>query len=197
MALFMLIPAQSIALLAWPHTGAGLAAVAAILPELEISMRYNDAGEQRMFLNGKDVSTEIRLPEISLCASDISALPVVRAYLLEMQRRMAREHSVIMDGRDIGTVVLPQAELKIFLTASAEARALRRQRELAQKGTPESFEEVLRDIQYRDEQDTSRAAAPLKRAEDAVLVDTSDIDFDASLALLESIVEQKLGIKKV
>ncbi len=173
------------------------AAVAAILPELEISMRYNDAGEQRMFLNGKDVSTEIRLPEISLCASDISALPVVRAYLLEMQRRMAREHSVIMDGRDIGTVVLPQAELKIFLTASAEARALRRQRELAQKGTPESFEEVLRDIQYRDEQDTSRAAAPLKRAEDAVLVDTSDIDFDASLALLESIVEQKLGIKKV
>lgn len=173
------------------------AAVAAILPELEISMRYNDAGEQRMFLNGKDVSTEIRLPEISLCASDISALPVVRAYLLEMQRRMAREHSVIMDGRDIGTVVLPQAELKIFLTASAEARALRRQRELAQKGTPESFEEVLRDIQYRDEQDTSRAAAPLKRAEDAVLVDTSDIDFDASLALLEGIVEQKLGIKKV
>lgn len=173
------------------------AAVAAILPELEISMRYNDAGEQRMFLNGKDVSTEIRLPEISLCASDISALPVVRAYLLEMQRRMAREHSVIMDGRDIGTVVLPQAELKIFLTASAEARALRRQRELAQKGTPESFEEVLRDIQYRDEQDTSRAAAPLKRAEDAVLVDTSDIDFDASLALLESIVEQKLGVKKV
>lgn len=99
------------------------AAVAAILPELEISMRYNDAGEQRMFLNGKDVSTEIRLPEISLCASDISALPVVRAYLLEMQRRMAREHSVIMDGRDIGTVVLPQAELKIFLTASAEARS--------------------------------------------------------------------------
>lgn len=173
------------------------AAVAAILPELEISMRYNDAGEQRMFLNGEDVSAEIRLPEISLCASDISALPVVRAYLLEMQRRMAREHSVIMDGRDIGTVVLPQAELKIFLTASAEARALRRQRELAQKGTPESFEEVLRDIQYRDEQDTSRAAAPLKRAEDAVLVDTSDIDFDASLALLESIVEQKLGIKKV
>lgn len=173
------------------------AAVAAILPELEISMRYNDAGEQRMFLNGEDVSAEIRLPEISLCASDISALPVVRAYLLEMQRRMAREHSVIMDGRDIGTVVLPQAELKIFLTASAEARALRRQRELAQKGTPESFEEVLRGIQYRDEQDTSRAAAPLKRAEDAVLVDTSDIDFDASLALLESIVEQKLGIKKV
>lgn len=172
-------------------------AVAAILPELEISMRYNDAGEQRMFLNGEDVSAEIRLPEISLCASDISALPVVRAYLLEMQRRMAREHSVIMDGRDIGTVVLPQAELKIFLTASAEARALRRQRELAQKGTPESFEEVLRDIQYRDEQDTSRAAAPLKRAEDAVLVDTSDIDFDASLALLEGIVEQKLGIKRV
>lgn len=173
------------------------AELSAILPELEISMLYNDAGEQRMFLNGEDVSGEIRLPEISLRASDISAHPAVRAYLLEMQRRMAREHSVIMDGRDIGTVVLPQAELKIFLTASAEARALRRQRELKQKGIQESFEEVLRDIQYRDEQDTSRAAAPLKKAEDAVLVDTSDIDFDESLVLLESIIEQKLGIKKV
>ncbi len=173
------------------------AEVTAILPELDISMRYNEAGEQRMFLNGEDVSAEIRRPEISLCASDVSALAGVRAYLLDMQRRMAREHNVIMDGRDIGTVVLPQAELKIFLTASAQARALRRQRELEQKGTPESFEEVLRDIQYRDEQDSSRAAAPLRKAEDAVLVDTSEIDFDASLSLLESVIEEKLGIKKV
>lgn len=173
------------------------AEITAILPELDISMRYNEAGEQCMFLNGEDVSGEIRRPEISICASDVSALAGVRAYLLDMQRRMAREHNVIMDGRDIGTVVLPQAELKIFLTASAEARALRRQRELEQKGTPESFDEVLRDIKYRDEQDSSRAAAPLRRAEDAVLVDTSDIDFDASLALLESVIEEKLGIKKV
>ena len=134
------------------------AAVAAILPELDISMRYSAAGEQRMFLNGEDVSAEIRSPEISICASDVAALPVVRAFLMELQRRMARENSVIMDGRDIGTVVLPDAELKVFLTASAEARAQRRLLELEHKGVAVSFAEVLRDIEYRDEQDTSRAA---------------------------------------
>ena len=160
------------------------AAVAAMLPELEIEMKYNDAGEQRMFLDGEDVSAAIRLPEISIAASDVSALPAVRAFLLEMQRKMAREHSVIMDGRDIGTVVLPDAELKIFLTASAEARARRRMLELQAKGVDSSFDEVLRDIRYRDEQDSSRAAAPLRQAEDAVLVDTSEIDFDQSFAVL-------------
>lgn len=171
-------------------------AVKAMLPELKIEMRYNEAGEQRMFLNGDDVSAEIREPEISICASDVSALPAVRAFLLEMQRHMAREHSVIMDGRDIGTVVLPQAELKIFLTASAKARADRRLLELRRKGIESSFEEVLRDIEYRDEQDTARAAAPLKKADDAVLVDTSDIDFEQSLALLCGIIEKRLGVKR-
>ena len=171
-------------------------AVKAMLPELRIEMRYNEAGEQRMFLNGDDVSAEIREPEISICAYDVSALPAVRSFLLEMQRQMAREHSVIMDGRDIGTVVLPQAELKIFLTASAKARADRRLLELRRKGIESSFEEVLRDIEYRDEQDTARAAAPLKKADDAVLVDTSDIDFEQSLARLCGIIEKRLGVKR-
>ena len=169
-------------------------AVKALLPGLEIEMRYNEAGEQRMFLNGEDVSTEIRLPEVSLCASDVSALPAVRAFLLEMQRKMAREHDVIMDGRDIGTVVLPDAELKIFLTASAEARAERRLKELQAKGVDASFDEVLRDIQYRDEQDSNRAAAPLRAAEDAVTVDTTEIDFDASFRLFCSVIHEHLGL---
>ena len=171
-------------------------AVKALLPELKVEMRYNEAGEQRMFLNGEDVSTEIRLPEVSICASDVSALPAVRAYLLEMQRKMAREQDVIMDGRDIGTVVLPDAELKIFLTASAEARAERRLKELQAKGVEADFEEVLRDIRYRDEQDSSRAAAPLKAAEDAVPVDTTEIDFEASFRLLCSIIRERLGVRE-
>ncbi len=173
------------------------AAVAAMLPELDIRMAYNEEGEQRMYLNGEDVSAAIRMPEISICASDVSALPAVRAYLLEMQRKMARENNVIMDGRDIGTVVLPDAELKIFLTASAEARAERRMKELAAKGVEADFEEVLRDIRYRDEQDSNRAAAPLKPAEDSVLVDTTEIDFDSSAALLKSIIREKLGVEEI
>ena len=124
----------------------------------------------------------------------VSAMPAVRAYLLEMQRRMARTHNVIMDGRDIGTVVLPDAELKIFLTASAAARAQRRLLELQGKSVKADYDEVLRDIEYRDKQDTSRAAAPLKAAEDAVRVDTSDIDFEQSAALLRSIVRERLGV---
>lgn len=170
-------------------------AVKALLPRLEIGMDYNEAGEQRMRLNGEDVSAAIRLPEISLCASDVSALPAVRAFLLEMQRKMAREHDVIMDGRDIGTVVLPDAELKIFLTASAEARAERRLKELAGKGIESSFEEVLRDIRYRDEQDTGRAAAPLRAAEDAVTVDTTSLDFEESFAALCRVIRERLGRK--
>ena len=172
-------------------------AVAAMLPEIKITMGYNAEGEQRMYLDEEDVSAEIRLPEISICASDVSALPVVRSYLLEMQRKMARENNVIMDGRDIGTVVLPDAELKIFLTASAEARAERRMKELVAKGVEADFEEVLRDIRYRDEQDSGRAAAPLKPAEDSVLVDTTEIDFAASEALLRSIIRERLGVKEI
>ena len=122
----------------------------------------------------------------------MSALPAVRAYLLEMQRKLARENNVIMDGRDIGTVVLPDAELKIFLTASAEARAERRLKELQAKGVEAVFEDVLRDIRYRDEQDSNRAAAPLKPAEDSVLVDTTEIDFEQSAALLSRIIRERL-----
>ena len=157
------------------------AAVAEMLPPLRIELRYDGEGGQRMFLNGRDVSGEIRLPEISRYASAVSALPVVRAYLMETQRDLARKHDVIMDGRDIGTVVLPDAEVKVFLTASAQARAERRCRELEERGTPQPFEEVLRDIEDRDFRDTHREAAPLRRAEDAALLDTSALDFRQSL----------------
>ena len=169
------------------------AAVEAKLPDIRIRMAYNEEGEQRMFLNGDDVSAEIRLPEVSIAASDVSALPVVRAYLMEMQRSIARENSVIMDGRDIGTVVLPQAELKVFLTASAEARAQRRLLELRQKGVETSIDEVLRDIRYRDEQDSNRAAAPLRQAEDAVLLDTSELGLEESVDALCALIADRLG----
>ena len=170
-------------------------AVQRILPTLDIRMDYNDAGEQRMFLSDEDVSSDIRLPEISICASNVSAHPAVRAFLMEMQRKMARENSVIMDGRDIGTVVLPDADLKIYLTASAEARAHRRMLELQNKGIDASFEDVLKDIELRDYQDTHRAEAPLRRAEDAVLLDTTEIGFDESFELLCRTIEERLGLK--
>ena len=171
-------------------------AVKAILPQLDIRMVYNEAGEQRMMLGEEDVSAEIRLPEISICASNVSAHASVRAFLLEMQRRMAREHDVIMDGRDIGTVVLPDAELKIFLTASAEARAQRRMLELQQKGIEADFESVLKDIELRDYQDSHRKEAPLRQAEDAVLLDTTEIDFEQSFLALCRIIEERLGMLK-
>ncbi len=168
--------------------------VAKLLPELDIEMKYNESGEQRMYLDGEDVSSEIRLPEISICASDVSSLPAVRAYLLEMQRSMAKTNSVVMDGRDIGTVVLPDADLKIFLTASSEARAQRRLLQLKEKGIDSKFEDVLKDIEYRDKQDSGRDVAPLRPAEDSVMVDTSDLGFEETIALLSSIVEEKLGL---
>lgn len=171
-------------------------AVAAILPELTIRLGYNEEGEQRMYLNGEDVSSAIRAPEISICASDVSSLPAVRAFLLEMQRRCARESNVIMDGRDIGTVVLPDAELKIYLTASAEARAQRRLKELLQKGTETDFQAVLRDIEYRDYQDTHREIAPLREAEDAVRLDTSELDLDESCELLYRTIRERLSIEE-
>ena len=170
-------------------------AVSAILPELQIEIRYNEEGEQRMFLNGEDVSAEIRLPEISICASDVSALPPVRAFLLDMQRSLARTNNVVMDGRDIGTVVLPDAEVKIFLTASAEARAERRLLQLQEKGVSSTFEEVLRDIEYRDKQDSSRDIAPLRPAEDSVIVDSSELDFEQTLDALAAVLHEKLGIE--
>ena len=172
-----------------------VSAVMTLLPTLEIAIRYNENGEQCMFLNGENVSREIRLPEISICASDVSAHQEVRTFLLEMQRKFARENDVIMDGRDIGTVVLPEAELKIFLTASPEARARRRLAELLAKGESVTFDEVLKDINYRDEQDANRSAAPLRRAEDAVEVDTSDLNFEQSYALLCEVVINRLAIE--
>ena len=173
------------------------AAVETVLPRLNIQMRYNDAGEQRMYLDEEDVSSRIRMPEISLCASDVSTLPAVRSYLLDMQRRMAKNNNVIMDGRDIGTVVLPDADLKIFMTASAAARAQRRLLELQSEGIRANFEDVLKDIEYRDKQDSSRAAAPMKAAEDAVILDTTNLNLEESYRLLCRTIREKLGLSFV
>lgn len=172
-------------------------AVGKILPRLNIQMRFNAAGEQRMYLDEEDVSSRIRMPEISICASDVSTLPVVRSYLLDMQRRMAKDNNVIMDGRDIGTVVLPDADLKIFMTASSAARAQRRLLELQAKGVRANFEDVFRDIEYRDQQDSTRAAAPMRAAEDAVVLDTTNLNLEESYRLLCRTIEEKLGVRPV
>lgn len=169
------------------------AAVVSMLPELDIDLSYNESGEQRMLLNGSDVSEEIRSPEISMCASNVSAIAAVRDYLTDMQRNMAKKYDVIMDGRDIGTVILPNADVKVFLTASADARAARRYKELIKKGNEISFNEVLSDMKLRDEQDTKRAAAPLKAAEDAVYLDTSDMSFDESVDAVARLIIEKTG----
>ena len=166
--------------------------IAPLLKTIHIDMAFDEAGRQKMLLDGKDVSREIRLPEISMYASNVSALPCVRAYLLEMQRDIARKRSVIMDGRDIGTVVLPDADLKIYLTASAEERARRRCLELSERGTPEPYEAVLREINERDEQDMHRAIAPLRDAADAVRLDTSALNFDESEQALLKLIQEKL-----
>jgi len=166
--------------------------IAPLLKEIRIDMAFDEAGRQKMLLDGKDVSREIRLPEISMYASNVSALPCVRAYLLEMQRDIARKRSVIMDGRDIGTVVLPDADLKIYLTASAEERARRRCLELSERGTPEPYEAVLREINERDEQDMHRAIAPLREAADAIRLDTSALNFDESEQALLKLIQEKL-----
>lgn len=159
-------------------------AVAALLPQIRLEIRLLD-GTQHIYLNGEDVSEAIRAEEIGMAASAVSAHPPVRAFLLDTQRSLAANQNVLMDGRDIGTVVLPNATVKIYLTASAQARAERRCKELQQKGQPADFATVLADIEQRDYQDTHREVAPLKQAEDAILVDTSDIDFDESFALLK------------
>ena len=166
--------------------------IAPLLKTIRIDMAFDEAGRQKMLLDGKDVSREIRLPEISMYASNVSALPCVRAYLLEMQRDIARKRSVIMDGRDIGTVVLPDADLKIYLTASAEERAHRRCLELSERGTPEPYEAVLREINERDEQDMHRAIAPLREAADAIRLDTSALNFDESEQALLKLIQEKL-----
>ena len=164
------------------------AAVLAALPDIHIAMAHDGDGLQRMLLNGEDVSADIRLPEISMYASAVSAIQGVRDFLMEMQRSLARAHSVIMDGRDIGTVVLPDADVKIFLYADVEVRAKRRELELQQRGTPKPYAEVLREMEERDYNDTHRAAAPLRAADDAIMVDTSSMDFNASLELLLDVI---------
>ena len=169
-------------------------AAAALLPELEIGLHYGEDGLQHMTLNGADVTDQIRLPEISLYASAVSAHPAVRAHLLEMQRKLARENNVVMDGRDIGTVVLPQADLKIFLTASVEERARRRCRELQARGAQVDLATIQAEIAQRDYADSHRSAAPLRKAADAVVVDTSQMDREESLAALITLAKERLGL---
>jgi len=169
------------------------AALESNLKNIDIKMTYDDNGLQRMILNGEDVTGMIRTPEVSIYASDVSAMPPVRKFLLDMQRKMAEEYNVIMDGRDIGTVVLPNADIKIFLTASAEIRAKRRYIELIEKNIDTTYEDVLKDQLYRDKNDSSRAIAPLKPAEDSVILDTSEIDLAESLVQMKKIVEAKLS----
>ena len=164
--------------------------VDSLLSRITVSLEFNEQGEQVVLLDGEDVSDLIRTPEASMMASKISAVPSVRAYLLDLQRDMAKTHNVIMDGRDIGTVVLPDAKVKIFLTASPEARAERRYKELAEKGTDTTYEEVLRDVKERDYNDSHRAIAPLKPAEDSILVDTTELDFEQSVEAIINVIKE-------
>lgn len=170
------------------------AAVEARLPEIDLELRYV-AGTQCMILNGEDVSRAIRTEEASVNASKVSAIPAVRAFLLETQRGLARKCSVIMDGRDIGTVILPNADLKIFLTASAEERAKRRYTEQVERGEKVSYEEILREIRERDIRDTTRATAPLKPAEDAVTLDTTGHTLEDSLAIMKALLKERVGLE--
>lgn len=162
-------------------------AVAALLPQVKLDIRLQD-GAQHILLNGEDVTEAVRAEEIGMAASDVSAHPAVRAFLLDTQRDLAASRDVLMDGRDIGTVVLPHATVKIYLTASADARARRRLAELLEKGKQTDYATVLADIEQRDYQDTHRAVAPLRQAEDAILVDTSDIGIEESFALLKKTI---------
>ena len=168
------------------------AAVEALLPQIHLDILLKD-GTQHVLLNGEDVSSAIRAEEVGMAASAVGANPAVRAFLLDTQRNLAKSRDVLMDGRDIGTVVLPDATVKIFLTASPEARAQRRFAELQAKGEQADFETVLADIRRRDDQDTHRATAPLRRTDDAVLVDTSELDIEQSFALLNQTILDHIG----
>ena len=168
--------------------------VAPLLEDLDLRMDYGGDGVQRMYLSGRDVTETIRENEVSALASQVAALPAVREFLLEFQRKQAREHNVVMDGRDIGTVVLPQAGVKIFLTAAPEARARRRTTELLQRGQDADFDEILREIRQRDEQDENRPVAPLRQAEDAALLDTTNLDLKGSLEALLTLVRERLSL---
>lgn len=165
---------------------------AGLLEKTEVTLGFSD-GEQHVFLDGEDVSHLIRTPQVSMAASKVSALPQVRAHLLELQRAMGRTENILMDGRDIGTVVLPNASVKIFLTASAEERARRRYNELCERGEKVTFEQVYRELCERDYGDSHRAAAPLRAAEDSVTVDTTGLDAEQSLRLLLQTIRERLG----
>lgn len=167
------------------------AQVEAELPHIDLALRHVN-GEQRVFLDGEDVSEAIREEWVSMAASDVSAHPAVRAFLLETQRRLARENNVIMDGRDIGTVVLPHADIKIFLTASVEDRAQRRYHQLRHAGLPADLATIREDVRQRDYNDSHRAAAPLKKAEDAVAVDTTGFEFNQSYQRLLQLIRERL-----
>lgn len=166
--------------------------VVAMLPSIRVDLAY-DNGVQKVLLNGDDVSDRIRTPEASMAASAVSALPPVRQFLFHLQQDMAATHNVIMDGRDIGTVVLPHAQVKIFLSASAEDRARRRYDELVAKGMDVAFEDVLADMKQRDYNDSHRAAAPLKAADDAVMVDTTGNTLEQSVELMKNLIKERLG----
>ena len=168
--------------------------VAPLLEDLNLRMDYGGDGVQRMYLSGRDVTEAIRENEVSALASQVAALPAVREFLLDFQRKQAREHDVVMDGRDIGTVVLPQAGVKIFLTAAPEARARRRTAELLQRGQDADFDEILREIRQRDQQDENRPVAPLRQAEDAALLDTTNLDLKGSLEALLTLVRERLSL---
>ncbi|MGN1139166.1 MAG: (d)CMP kinase [Ruminococcus sp.] len=163
-----------------------------LLDSIKVELTFNDKGEQVVLLDGEDVSAFIRTPEASMMASKISAIPQVRAYLLDLQRNMAATNNVIMDGRDIGTVVLPNAEVKIFLTAAPEARATRRYKELVEKGMDVKYEDILQDVITRDYNDSHREIAPLKQADDAVLADTTEIDLQGSIDLIVGIIKERM-----
>lgn len=167
-------------------------AVTALLGSIRIEMSHGGDGLQHMFLNGEDVTADIRQHAISAYASAVSAIPQVRAFLLEMQRSLARTHNVVMDGRDIGTVVLPDADVKIFLTADPEDRARRRYEELLQRGQQTDYDTVLKDLIQRDYNDSHRASAPLKQAEDALLLDTTGNTLERSFAVLLNTVKERL-----
>lgn len=168
------------------------AAVTALLPQAAISLAYGEDGLQHMFLQGEDVTEAIRQHAVSAAASQVSAIPAVRDYLLEAQRCLAREHNVVMDGRDIGTVVLPQAQVKIFLTATPEDRAQRRYEELLRRGQTPEYGQVLQDVKERDFRDSHRSAAPLRQAEDALLLDTTGCAFEESAERLLSLIKERL-----
>ena len=167
-------------------------AVIGLLDSIQIEMNYGEDGLQHMYLNGEDVTTQIRQHEISAYASAVSAIPEVRAFLLEMQRSIARTNNVVMDGRDIGTVVLPDATVKLFLTADVEDRARRRYEELLERGQQADYETVLNDVKVRDHNDTTRASAPLRQAEDAVLLNTTGFALEQSFELILDTVRERL-----